>query len=77
MAISHYITKVVMNNGNEYIFGMHPDRFLERICDDNGKPLTGLVHFTNISINVSCISAIEHFGVQSNLDPSVLYKIWK
>ena len=61
------ISKVILDNGNEYIFEEHPADLLKRIYDKKtDKVKRGFIHGNGFSIAMSHIAVIEDIKINEN-----------
>ena len=61
------ISKVVLDNGKEYIFEEHPADLLRRIYNKKtGKIKHGFIHGNGFSIAMSHITAIEDIKIKED-----------
>lgn len=61
------ISKVILDNGKEYIFEEHPADLLKRIYDKKtGKVKHGFIHGNGFSIAMSHIAVIEDVKIKEN-----------
>jgi len=61
------VSKVILDNGKEYILEEHPADLLKRIYDKKtDKIKRGLIHGNGFSIAMSHIAVIEDVKIQEN-----------
>lgn len=66
-------SRVILDNGREYIFEEHPADLLKRVYDKKtGKVKQGFLHGKGFSIAMKHIASIEDVNVKLNLEDEVV-----
>ena len=67
MSKTFVISKVILDNGKEYIFEEHPADLLKRIYDKKtGKVKHGFIHGNGFSIAMNHISVVEDIKIKED-----------
>lgn len=65
-------SKVILDNGNEYVFEEHPADLLKRVYDKKtGKVKQGFLHGNGFSIAMKHIASIEDVDVKIKVEDTI------